>query len=188
MPENQSFFLAGHRFMEDQSRDIFESDQAFIEVASIVLLVVGLISLTFVLLCKFFGWGVCDLKWVPLFGGFNLGRADLLAINLPLALLILGIGIRLYTGFGWTTSLLLLLILSISFGSIAWKLISSYGEYTERINANEILPQDYPIVESIAVNLVFGTVCLLGIVFLSLPSVRKIYWRPTKDSSTPSEL
>ena len=62
LPEIQSFFLAGHRFMEDQSRDIFESDQAFIEVASMVLLAVGLISLTFVLLCKFFEWEFCDLN------------------------------------------------------------------------------------------------------------------------------
>ncbi|MEZ4826743.1 MAG: hypothetical protein R3C61_10695 [Bacteroidia bacterium] len=162
--------------MRDNSRDIFESDQAFIETMSAVMLFTGIFSLSFVLLCKGFGWGICDLKWVPLFGGFELGRADLLEINLPLALLILGIGFRLYTGFGWATCLILLSVLAGSFIAIAWKLIGSWDEYTQKVLAHEILPQDYPLLESIVVNIVFAIVCLLGVIYLLLPAVRNIYW------------
>ncbi|MDX2250405.1 MAG: hypothetical protein SF052_26725 [Bacteroidia bacterium] len=170
------FIQAGKFCMEDQSQDIFESDHAFIEVVSTVLLAIGIFSLSFVLLCKAFLWNICDLKWVPLFGGFELGRADLLAINLPLALLILGIGLRLYTGFGWVTCLTLMTILMGSFSAIAWKLIENWDEYARKVMEKEILPQDYPILESIVVNIAFAIVCFLGVSYLLMPSVRRIYW------------
>ncbi|MEZ4774681.1 MAG: hypothetical protein R3D00_15960 [Bacteroidia bacterium] len=172
--------------MDDQPRDIFESDHAFIEVMSTALLLTGIVSLLFVLMCKVLHWNVCDLKWIPLFGGFELGRADLLAINLPLALLILGIGLRLYTGFGWATCLILLTILAGSFSAIAWKLVGSWDEYTRKVMEREILPQDYPLLESIVVNIVFAIVCFLGVTFLLLPSVRKIYWGKNNPPTIPS--
>ncbi|MCB0847116.1 MAG: hypothetical protein KDE26_27885 [Bacteroidetes bacterium] len=171
--------------MEDQSPDIFESDQAFVGVVSTILLAIGLFSLTLVLLCKAFQWGFCDLEWVPLFGGFELGRADLLAINLPLAMLILGIGLRLNTAFGWATCLILLWILTGSFGAIAWKLYQNLDEFHLRVVENEILPQNYPIVESITVNIGFAILCVLGIIYLLTPSVRKLYWKPKSIPPSP---
>lgn len=166
-----------NELMAAKSTDIFESDEAFLETASVVLLVLGISALVFVLLCKGFHWGFCDLKWVPLFGGFDLFRADLAAINLPLALLILGIGLRLQTGFGWSTCVILLWALASIFSFMAYWLWGQLGEYYQQLEGQQIVAKDYPIVESIAVNVGFSILSLLGIIYLMLPSVRKLYWK-----------
>jgi hypothetical protein len=173
--------------MADQSPDIFESDQAFVGVVSTILLVTGVFSLAMILFCKVFAWGFCDMKWIPLFGGFDLGRSDLLAINLPLAMLILGIGLRLYTVFGWATCLILLWILAGSFSAIAWKLYQNLDELALRIAQNEINPENYPITESIIVNISFGILCVLGIFYLLTPSVRKLYWKSKPPTPPPTD-
>lgn len=164
--------------METQPKGIFESDRMFIGWASVLLLIVGIFSLILILSCRFFGssWGLCEATWVPLFGGYQLFSEDLASINLPLAMLILGIGLRLPTGFGWSTCMIILSLLGFLFFFMGIWLIRILDEHYLRIASNQIFPEDYPVTESIFTNFGLGIMCLIGIVYLLLPSVRKLYW------------
>lgn len=163
--------------MEDQTPDIFESDKAFIEVSSRVLLILGLSVLLLVLACKLLNLGICHLRWVPLFGGFDVFREDLAAVNLPLAMVIIGVGLRLYTGFGWSTCIILLWVLTGLFSFMTYWLTTQLDAYYAQIAAEQISAADYPILESIAVNCGLALLCLFAIFYLMLPSVRRLYWQ-----------
>jgi len=173
----------------DQVADIFESDEAFIRFASSVALIMGGLVLLGVLLCKLLGWNLCLLDWVPVLGGLDIFRGELLAINFPLALLILGIGMRLFTGFGWTTCVLLLWVLLGGFLAMAYVLNSYRDWYFEQIANEQIYAADYPLLESIVVNLSLALFCLLAIWYLMHPAVRKLYWNSrlpaARDASAP---
>ncbi|GAB4420726.1 MAG: hypothetical protein OHK0039_34660 [Bacteroidia bacterium] len=162
--------------MEERKPDIFESDQAFIRFVSTLLLLLGSASLVLVLLCKVFHWGLCEVRWVPLFGGYDIFSEDLAAINLPLAILIIGIGLRLPTGFGWSTCVVLLWILMSLFGFISYWLSTELSDYYARIADNQLFAADYPILESIAVNAGLAILCFLGLIYLLQPPVRRLYW------------
>ncbi|RMG59807.1 MAG: hypothetical protein D6722_21745 [Bacteroidetes bacterium] len=168
--------------MEPARVDIFDSDQAFIQAASRVLLLVGGIVLSLVLLCKVFGLGLCDLQWVPIFGGFDVFREDLAAVNLPLAMIIIGVGLRLHSGFGWSTCIILLWVLASLFGFMCFWLYGQLDLYYFQVAGKQIQAADYPILESIAVNAGLAILCLLAIIYLMLPSVRRLYWQPKPHS------
>ena len=166
--------------METQPTGIFESDRKFIGWASMILLLLGLVSLLLVLICQYSSppSGFCSTTWIPLFGG-QLFQQALAPIRLPLAMsmLILGIGLRLPTGFGWATCLVILGLLTCFFSYLGSILFSGLDEYYAKIATNQIFPQDYPVVESIYVNIGLASLCVIGMVYLLLPSVRKLYWQ-----------
>ena len=172
--------------METKPTDIFESDQLFIGWASLTLLVIGMLGLASMLFCKLTTFGWCDSTWIPLFGGFQIFQNELATVNLPLAMIILGIGLRLPTGFGWTTCVLLLTLLCTLFGFLSYWLLSKLDSYQAKIASNEILPQDYPILESIVVDVFFVGLCVLGLIYLSQTSVRRLYWQQNVPPSDPT--
>lgn len=172
--------------MEDQQLDIFESDIQFIEFSSSVLLGIGLVMLPIGLGCKIFEWGLCDLQLLPLFGGETRFRSDLSAINLPLAMLILGIASRMYTRFGWIICNMLLVLLTGFFGFMAYFLRSSWAERIAMSGPSE-LPQGGSLyIESMILNGALAIFCLAGLIFLWMPSVRKLYWQGPRSLSSPS--
>lgn len=164
--------------MAAKTPDMFHSDHVFLRVASGTLAILGGISLLFILGCRLLGAEGCQLDWVPLFGGFDVFRRDLASINLPLAMLILGIGLRLYTPFGWTTSALLLLLLCTGFCLLAWRLSQELDTYWAMAAAQPEQAIEHPVMESIAVNLGLALFCLIFFIYLWLPKVRKLFWRP----------
>ncbi|MEM7656396.1 MAG: hypothetical protein AAF399_09730 [Bacteroidota bacterium] len=166
-------------------KDIFDSDQLFIGWASFLLLLCGLLGMTVMLLCRLTNLGICESTWIPLFGGFQVFRTELATVNLPLALIILGIGLRLPTGFGWTTCVLLLSVLGGLFGFLSYWLWRQYAVFQSQVAENQILPQDYPIFESMAVNIGFAILCLAGVWYLFLPNVRRMYWQRNAQPPVP---
>lgn len=158
---------------------IFESDRVFIGWTSIILLVLGLTSLILVLSCRMFDFSsdLCSATWVPLFGGFQIFSNDLASVNLPLAMLILGIGLRLPTGFGWATCMVILALLTFLFTFMGIWLFRRLDDYYESIASNQIFPQDHPVIEGIVMNAGLGILCFLGMVYLLMPTVRNMYWK-----------
>lgn len=156
--------------------DIFSSDQRFLAATSTFMIAIGLGGLLLVLLCRVVGMGVCNLDWVPLFGGYDEFRADLAAINLPLALLIMGIGLRLYTPFGWITCQLLLLLLGTGFSLLAWHLNGRLASYWQEVETQAYSGGQHPVIESIVVNTALAILAIVLFLYLLLPGPRKLFW------------
>lgn len=163
--------------MHPQESDMFASDQRFVAVASSFLLILGGGLLALVLLCRLVGWDLYANDWIPLFGGFDVFREDLAAINLPLAMVILGIGLRLYTPFGWLTCVGLLTLLTVGFSALTWRLRQELDTYWQQAAQQPDLVRDHPLLESIAVNLGLAFLCALLWVYLWFPRVRRMFWR-----------
>jgi len=168
-----------------QGTDIFSSDQQFLAATSTFAIIVGLLGLTLVLGCKVLGLAICDLDWVPLFGGFDVFRTDLAAINLPLALLIMGVGLRLYTPFGWITCQILLLLLGTGFTLLAWQLNAELSTYWQQVAEQPLLAERHPVVESIVVNTCFALLSALLFIYLLLPGPRKLFWTKEEEPVNP---
>lgn len=162
--------------MAAKQPDMFSSDPHFVMAVSGFLLVSGGGMLIFVLLCRLIGLDVCSLDWIPLFGGFDVFREDLAAINLPLAMLILGIGLRLFTPFGWITCTVLLGILTTGFCILAYRLSQELDAYWQSAIEQPSLVQDHPLVESIITNLGLALLSLLLTIYLLSPNVRRLFW------------
>jgi hypothetical protein len=162
--------------MHAQEPDIFSSDQRFVAATSGFLLLVGGVMLGLVLLWRLFGWELYANDWVPLFGGFDLFREDLAAINLPLAMIILGVGLRLYTPFGWLTCVMLLSLLCVGFSALAWRLRQELEAYWQQAIQQPQLAQEHPLFESIATNIGLAFLCALLLTYLWFPRVRSMFW------------
>ena len=168
--------------MSTETPDIFSSDQIFIRVASGILIGLGLGSLLVILVLRLVGAEALEIDWVTIFGGFEIFRRDLAAINLPLAMLILGIGLRLHTPFGWFTCLILLFGLLAGFSLLAWRLSRELESYWTMVAQDPNLAASHPLLESIAVNIGLAILAFSFLIYLFLPSVRKIFWsRPRTD-------
>ncbi len=157
-------------------QDIFESDVSFIRFTSSVLIGAGLVFGLLGLSCKLLVWDYCVWQWVPLFGGLEDFPRELLNINMPLAMLALGFSARLFSVFGWSVCVLVLGVMLTFFTWLGYSLIT----YPERFMVSAFSPGSVtppmPHVESVIVNWGLAFLCLLGIIYLFLPSVRKLYW------------
>ncbi|MEM6807429.1 MAG: hypothetical protein AAF696_38880 [Bacteroidota bacterium] len=162
--------------MEEQKADIFQSDLLFIEFASSILLGIGIVLFPLGLSCKIIDWAYCDIHLVSLFGGEDKFKADLSAINLPLAMLILGISARLYTKFGWSICILLLGFLSSFFGFMAYYLNQKLNIRLIE-NTLDLVPQgQFSYVESIIINGVLAILCFVSLIYFLLPKTRRLFW------------
>lgn len=167
--------------MQESIPDIFKSDQAFVATATSFLVGTGLLFLILGVSCEFFSWAYCESEIVPLFGGLGAFRPQFSTIALPMALLILGISIRMYSYFGWMTSLMLLGCLNTLFISLAYVLFDhlTHAQQTLAISSQEAIDMirigQFKI--SILVNIAFAIICTCGMIFLLLPSIRKMYWK-----------
>ena len=165
--------------MEEQKADIFKSDVLFIEFASSILLGIGIVLFPLGLSCKIIDWAYCDIQLVSLFGGEDKFRADLSAINLPLAMLILGISARLYTKFGWTICILLLGFLSGFFGFMVYYL-KSRMDFRIVSNTLDAVPQgQFSYIESIIINGGLSILCFAALIYFLLPATRRMFWDPS---------
>ena len=151
--------------------DIFSSNELFIHRASFTAIIVGALGLLGTLACKFAGWGICDQNLVPIFGGFDVFREELARIYLPLALLILGIGLRLYSRFGGLTCSALLLFMGIGFSYFAFLLWRQYPMLLEMSSM-----RNHPVAESILVDFCLALLSWGGFLFMMIPSVRRLYF------------
>lgn len=162
--------------MEARKADIFKSDLLFIEFASSILLGIGIVLFPLGLSCKIFDWSYCDIQLVSLFGGEDKFRADLSAINLPLAMLILGISSRLFTKFGWSICVLLLGFMT-SFFSFMVYYLKTRMDFRIVSNTLESVPQgQFSYIESIVVNGSLALLCLLAFIYFCLPATRRLFW------------
>ena len=157
-------------------RDIFESDQAFIQFAAMLLILIGMMALILGLSCKLVNWGYCELRLVPLFGSRNDFPVALSSVNLPLAMLAIGLSSRLMTPFGWSVCLLVLSIMSIFFGWLAFSLTANPELFLAGSYNNGSPPPSGVHIESIVLNLCFCFFSALGLIYFFFPSVRKLYW------------
>lgn len=157
-------------------RDIFESDLTFIRFFSSLLVMAGLVFGVLGVSCKIWAWAYCDWQWVPLFGGLTDFPRELLNINMPLAMLAIGFSARLFSVFGWSVCVLVLGVLISFFSWLGYSLLT----FPERFMASAVTPDSIvppvPHMESVIVNWGFAFVCILGLVYLLLPPVRKLYW------------
>lgn len=164
--------------------DVFDSDNRFLAVVSALLLIGGVVALLVSLICKVMGLGYCLLDWIPMMGGYDIFRRDLAAINIPLAMIILSIGLRLFTGFGWTTCMILLLLGTGVFSGLAyWLGTQQLGAYLALIEANQIFAGDYPVMESFAIDALLAILCLGMAVFLMQGKIRRLYWHKDKPAA-----
>jgi len=163
--------------MTAQEPDMFSSDLVFLRVVSGTLIAVGAGGLLVVFGGQLLGLDWTTWDWVPMFGGYDIYRRELAAINLPLAMLILGIGLRLYTPFGWATCMVLLVLLLAGFGLLSWRLSHELGGYWQMVAETPEVARQYPLVESIAVNLSLAVLVLAFIIYLLLPQVRRLFWQ-----------
>jgi hypothetical protein len=155
---------------------MFSSDQRFVAAASGFLLVIGGGMLGVVLICRIFDWPIYANHWIPLFGGFDVFREDLAAINLPLAMVIIGIGLRLHTLFGWLTCVGLLTLLTAGFTALAVRLRQELEAYWQQTTTQPHLASEHPVLESIAVNIGLAILCFLLLLYLIMPRVRGMYF------------
>jgi hypothetical protein len=156
--------------MKNNSRDIFASDVAFLSFGGAMLMGVGLVMVILALICRFGGGGVlCGLELVPfprLSGELHLLNRDFISINLPLGLLIIGIGLQLFTRLGWVVSVAILFIFALIFGT------AMYAHQAELME----MGRDYIYIKAAILHLCFLLLTLGSLFYLFTPSVRKLYW------------
>ena len=173
--------------MDNINQDIFSSNQAFVKYASSWLLGISLPFLLLGISCQFFSWAYCDLQLVPLFGGMTRFRPEFTTIALPLAMLIISMSLKMYTYFGWMISLILMTCLDTLFVSLAMVLSNNLDKAKAFAIADQkVIDGTNPEVvsttiarfqESIVINYALAIVCTGAVIFLILPSVRKLYWK-----------
>ncbi|WNJ18099.1 hypothetical protein [Pontibacter sp. G13] len=151
--------------MQNDSVDIFSSDTRFIEVSGSIFVFLGGFLLVSAGLCKWFGFSVCAEEWIPIFGGI-FPQPELSTFYMALVLLILGISSRLFSPFGWSTSLVMLWIGLMVFGGMA----INFSKYTA-INPHAGLT------DTIVLDICLSIMCGLSIIYLLLKPVRSLYWR-----------
>ncbi len=157
--------------MEKNNSDIFASDVAFLSFGGAMLTGIGLVMLILSLICTLGGGGtLCNLQLIPfprLSGELNLLNQDFISINLPLGMLIVGIGLQLFTRLGWTVSLVILVIFALIFGMA---LFAHQAEWRQM--GMEYIYIQAAILQSCFLLLIAGT-----IFYLLSPQVRKLYWK-----------
>ncbi len=166
--------------MQHSAPDIFKSDRAFVEYTASWLMGIGLPFLLLGVSCQIAPWIYCQIQLVPLFGGLGAFRPEFSAIAMPMALLILGMSIRMYSYFGWMVSIMLLACLDTLFISLVYVLFEhlTYAQQqvlaaTDQEGLFYALSQ-YRV--SIILDAAFAILCTSACIFFFLPGVRKLYW------------
>lgn len=156
--------------MKNNSRDIFASDVAFLSFGGAMLSGIGLVMLVVSLVCRLRGGNLCELDLVSfprLSGEMHMLNQDFISINLPLGMLIIGIGIQLFTRLGWVVSMAILIIFALIFG------MAMYAHQSDLL----IMGRDYIYIESAILHFCFLMLTLASLFYLLSPQVRKLYWK-----------
>lgn len=163
---------------QDQPQVRMSPDQTFLETVSAVLLGVGLVMLVLGLSCKVFSWSYCSWQLVPVFGGDMRFPDDIASINLPLALLVIGLGIRLYSPYGWWIITILLMVLLTFFGFLVAFHFGNWP-YTELNDGSwvRVALSLNPHGDALITSLLFELILICGFLFWWSPQVRSFYFQ-----------
>jgi hypothetical protein len=157
--------------MKNNSRDIFASDVAFLSFGGAMLTGIGMVMVILALVCRLGNGGsLCDLQLVPfprLGSELRLLSQDFISINLPLGMLIIGIGLQLFTRLGWIVSIAILFIFALVFG------MSVYAHQAELFD----MGRDYIYLKAFTLHFCFLLLTMGSIFYLLSSQVRKLYWK-----------
>lgn len=161
-------------------------DQNFLETSSAILLGVGLVMLMLGLSCKVFSWSYCSWELVPVFGGDMRFPDDIASINLPLALLVIGLGIRLYSPYGWWIITILLMVLLTFFGFLAAFHFGNWP-YTELNDGSwtRVALSLNPYGDALITVVLVELILLASFLFWWSPQVRSFYFQNQPRFSPP---
>jgi len=161
---------------------IFDSERSFVLFLANLMLFVGGFPLAWVLLCRISGASICEGTFVPVFGGIEFIRKELALFNLPLALIILGIGLRVFSVFGWLTCIALGAVLLFSFSYLFYLMNNSLPIFMEQATQNGFSLSGHPIVESMYINAILALISFFFLLYLSLPGTRYLYFQSQKSN------
>lgn len=159
-----------------------QTDYIFLRVSSSLLVLLGLTGTLVGLFFYGFSWNLGAHHVIPIFGGLEVFQSDLALVNFSLALLILGIGLKLFNVFGYITSVVLLSLLTIVFSWLARILFSQLDMYLAHAASGSFDPIRYPLIESVILDGMLALFCFVAIIYLLSSPVRKLYFNLSPDS------
>lgn len=171
---------------QDQGQDQLSPDLRFLETASALLLGVGLVMLVLGLSCKVYQWSYCSWQFVPVFGGDMRFSDDIASINLPLALLVIGLGIKLYSPYGWWVITILLMVLLMLFGFLVafhfgnWPYMELNDGSWTRVGLSM-----NPYGDALITSLLCELILVCGFLFWWSPQVRAFYFHNHQHLAPP---
>lgn len=151
---------------------IHPSDFHFIRAASVICFVSAALLGGMALLCSLTGGSWC---WeLPRLTAGILGiESDFLTINLPMALVVIGVGLRLHTLLGWLSVVLLLLFQGAMF---LWMgILQGVGlrDFLTNDTTRSLTHGLEQWQEAFVLNICLGIICLLFFVYVALPGPRR---------------
>lgn len=160
----------------DNPRRRIVTDEVFVLWVSRVLLLVGGVGLIMGVSCHWVSRPFCEDKILDLFGGMKGFDGGIAAINLPFTVVLLSFAVRQFSFWGWFLSMALLALLTFFFWGIAHILWENQEVW--RRSAQPDAMADF--IESLMIDMSLGVLALGGLIFLSLPMVRKLYIQHNK--------
>lgn len=162
-----------------QEVDIFDSDLAFISFASTLLTAIGLAALLIEGMCLVIPGRLCEMELISLFARLPEFETGMIGFTLPLAALVLGLSLKIYTSFSWWVMLGLMSMLSLFFGFMIYFHFTQYRMH--EFGMSQEMPRDIllPYVESGLTHLCLMMMCLGGIIYMATKRVRQIYRQNT---------
>lgn len=163
--------------IERQSDNIRIPDKRFLEMVSSMMTVFGLIFLVLGLSCKVFDWGYCGLELFPVFGRDFRFPIDITMLNLPMAMIVIGIGIRLRSPYGWWVITIILMSLLTFFGFLVsfhwgnWPLEEISEGVWQRVDVTEFSQSDAFLTCLLTLGLTVS-----GFFYWISPAVRNAYF------------
>jgi len=161
-------------------------DKTFLETVSAVLLGIGLVMLILGLSCKVLTWSYCSWQIVPIFGGDLRFSGDITAINLPLALLVIGLGIRLYSPYGWWIITILMMVLLTFFGFLGAFHFGNWP-YTELSDGawERVVFHLNPFADALITSVICELILVFGFFYWWSPKIRSFYFQQNQYSPQP---
>ena len=179
--------------IDGQSPELLSKDQRFLEIVSAMMTVFGLIFLFLGLSCKVLDWAYCNLELFPVFGGDFRFPQDITMLNLPMALIVVGIGIRLRSPYGWWVITIILMALLTFFGFLVsfhwgnWPLEEITLGTWERVSMS-VFPQS----DAFLTCLISLMLILAGFFYWISPAIRDTYFQnrwvhPSPPPNSPTD-
>ena len=163
--------------LDHHQSDRFKALFQFLGVASSALIGTGIVMLLLGLSCKLVVWGYCSLELVPLFGRDPRLPQEIPMINLPLAMMVLGLGIRLYSPYGWWIITILLMVLTTFFGFLlffhwnTWPFVEVIPDVWERVPLLR-----HPDADAVVTTMLFTLLLLFAQFFWWSGELRHLYF------------
>ncbi|MFK7970990.1 MAG: hypothetical protein AB8F95_11510 [Bacteroidia bacterium] len=149
-----------------KSPDILRTDIGFLEFAGSLLFGLGIISLVFRLLCGLFAVkGLCLPGFFPFPVLEYYFKPGFFAYVLPLSMVILGIGLGMFSRTGWFAAQFILLFYLVFFGFSVVILGQGWAN----------MGSDFPYSLAFVLHFVIAAWALIFILYLALTSTRQLY-------------